>query len=98
MKIDKIFIASDHAGFDLKAQICELLKNEGFSICDLGTHSKDSVDYPDFAALLAQNLRHKNEYGVLICGTGIGISMAANKIKGIRALSRRHHGKARTRA
>ena len=76
MKIDKIFIASDHAGFDLKAQICELLKNEGFSICDLGTHSKDSVDYPDFAALLAQNLQHKNEYGILICDTDINISSA----------------------
>ena len=84
MKIDKIFIASDHAGFDLKAQICELLKNEGFSVCDLGTHSKDSVDYPDFAELMAQNLQHENEYGVLICGTGIGISIAANRHSHVR--------------
>ena len=83
MKIDKIFIASDHAGFDLKAQICGLLKNEGFDVCDLGTHNTDSVDYPDFAELMAQNLRG-NEYGVLICGTGIGISIAANRHSHVR--------------
>ena len=84
MKIDKIFIASDHAGFDLKAQICGLLKNEGFDVCDLGTHSKDSVDYPDFAELMAQNLLGDNQYGVLICGTGIGISIAANRHSHVR--------------
>ena len=107
MKIDKIFIASDHAGFDLKAQICELLKNEGFSVCDLGTHSKDSVDYPDFAELLAQNLQRENEYGVLICGTGIGINIAANRHAHVRCalchdvttakLAREHNDATRSR-
>ena len=86
MKIDKIFIASDHAGFDLKAQICELLKNEGFSVCDLGTHSKDSVDYPDFAHPLAEAVENGHVYpGIGICGSGEGMAITLNKHQGVRA-------------
>lgn len=82
MKIDKIFIANDHAGVDLKNELKPILREFG-EVVDLGTNDKISVDYPDFAHALAQNLG-QDSYGVLICGTGIGISIAANRHKNIR--------------
>lgn len=83
MKIDKIFIAGDHAGIELKAQIKAFLQNLGFEVADLGAHSGESADYPDFAHETAKNLK-QNCYGVLICGTGIGISIAANRHTNVR--------------
>jgi ribose 5-phosphate isomerase B len=81
-----IAIASDHAGFDLKTALIEDLKAAGTPVLDLGTHSPDSVDYPDFADALAQAIiGGRAARGVLVCGTGIGIAMAANRHKGIRA-------------
>ena len=80
----KIAIAADHGGFEMK----EALKNyyATKNIIDLGTNSLDSVDYPDFAKLMAQTiLTHKADLGILICGTGVGISIAANRYHGIRA-------------
>lgn len=81
----KLFVGADHAGFDLK----EYLKKQFSSrveMIDLGTHSTDSADYPDFARMVAEAvLSNENSLGLLICGTGIGMSIAANKIKGIRA-------------
>lgn len=80
----KIYIANDHAGYDLKIEICRYLKELKYDVIDLGTDGKDSVDYPDFAYKLAQNIK-KDDFGILICGSGIGISIAANRHKNIRA-------------
>ncbi len=82
----KYFIASDHAGFEIKEDVIEILKSLNNDVIDLGPDSKTRVDYPDFAHKLCQEvLKDKNSFGILICGTGIGMSMAANKHKGIRA-------------
>ena len=81
---NKIFIASDHAGLDLKQKLIEEMPNDTFE--DLGTNSKESVDYTDYANKLAEKLSsNNNRKGVLICGTGVGMSMAANKFNNIRA-------------
>lgn len=82
----KIALASDHGGYQMKNIIAQNLKNQGFEIHDLGTNSEESVDYPDFAQRVVQEiLSQKAELGILVCGTGIGISIAANRHKGIRA-------------
>ncbi|KAA6228417.1 MULTISPECIES: ribose 5-phosphate isomerase B [unclassified Campylobacter] len=80
---DKIYIASDHAGFDLKTQICTFLKDENLNFKDLGTNNKESCDYPDFAHLLAKNI-DETSFGIIICGSGIGVSIAANRHENIR--------------
>jgi ribose 5-phosphate isomerase B len=86
MAATSIAIACDHGGFDLKAILVEELKSAGVSVLDLGTMSRDSVDYPDYAQAIATVLAEgKAGRGVLICGTGIGMSIAANRFKGIRA-------------
>ncbi|ABV32911.1 MULTISPECIES: ribose 5-phosphate isomerase B [Pseudothermotoga] len=82
----KIAIGCDHAGFKLKEAIKGYLVSKGFNILDEGTYSEDSVDYPDFAAKVALDIKNQRaDFGILICGTGIGMSIAANRIKGIRA-------------
>jgi len=83
MKIDKVFLASDHAGFELKNELKEAIKGLGYEVVDLGANDKNSVDYPDYAHLLASKLE-PNCYGVLVCGTGIGISIAANRHENVR--------------
>ncbi len=82
----KIAIGSDHGGFSLKEVIKKYLIEKGYEVKDFGCFSEESVDYPDYAKKVAQAVA-KGEYsvGVLMCGTGIGISIAANKVKGIRA-------------
>jgi len=81
-----IAIASDHAGFDLKAILKEELRGMGFEVLDLGTESTESVDYPDFADALAKAFQQGDaERGVLVCGSGLGISMAANRHPELRA-------------
>lgn len=81
-----IAIASDHGGYDLKQEIMEFLKVKGFEFTDFGCYKKEAVDYPEYARLVAEKVLSKEvEFGILICGTGIGISIAANRIKGIRA-------------
>ena len=81
-----IAIASDHAGFQLKTLLVAELQSLGREVLDLGTDGQDSVDYPDFAAALAEAIgAGRAEQGVLVCGTGIGIAMAANRHRGIRA-------------
>jgi ribose 5-phosphate isomerase B len=83
---ETIAIASDHAGFELKEALKGTLEELGFSPLDLGTHGPASVDYPDFAGNLAAALAEdKAKRGVLVCGTGIGISIAANRHRHIRA-------------
>ncbi|MDR1205320.1 MAG: ribose 5-phosphate isomerase B [Peptococcaceae bacterium] len=81
-----VIIGSDHGGFKLKAVVKEWLEAQGYQVTDVGTHSEESCDYPDIARLVAQPLA-KGEYdrGIVICGTGIGISITANKVPGIRA-------------
>ena len=86
MSLETIALASDHAGFNLKMLLKLELENTSHKVLDLGTHSIESVDYSDFAFALAQALSMKKAgTGVLICGTGIGISMAANRHPSIRA-------------
>ena len=81
----KITIGSDHAGVEYKTEITNFLKSINHNCLDVGTHTKESVDYPDFAHLVAENVLSDSDFGVLICGSGNGVSMAANKHKGIRA-------------
>ena len=81
-----IAIASDHAGFPLKTELAEFLRGEGFEVLDLGTNGADSVDYPDFAFEMARVLKEGTAArGVLVCGTGLGISIAANRYPWVRA-------------
>jgi len=82
----RIALAADHAGFELKEKMAAYLKEEGFEVMDLGTHGEEPVDYPDFALAIGKALREgRADRGVLICGSGVGACVAANKIKGIRA-------------
>jgi len=82
----RIAIASDHAGFKLKQDLVKYLGELGHTVVDLGTNSEDPVDYPDYAAAIGHAvLEGAAERGVLICGSGVGASVAANKLKGIRA-------------
>ncbi len=82
----KIAIGSDHAGFPLKQKIKEWLTERGIEVEDDGTNSTDSVDYPDFARKVAEDVGGKKaDRGVLVCGTGIGMAMSANKVPGVRA-------------
>ncbi|HEX5136717.1 MAG TPA: ribose 5-phosphate isomerase B [Planctomycetota bacterium] len=82
----RIAVGSDHAGFDLKERIARRLAELGHEVVDCGTRSTESVDYPDFAAAVAREVASRTcERGVLCCGTGIGVAMAAGKVKGVRA-------------
>lgn len=82
----KIAIGSDHGGFELKGYIIDFLRDKGYEVEDFGTYSEDSVDYPDCAKPVCEAIQDGTaDKGILICGTGIGISIAANKHKGIRA-------------
>src|SRR5437016_8233401 len=82
----KIAIGSDHAGFEVKERLKARLAKEGFEVKDFGTTSPESTDYPDYAYLVAHAVaRGEAERGVLVCGSGIGMSIAANKVAGARA-------------
>jgi ribose 5-phosphate isomerase B len=82
----KIAIGSDHAGLPLKNDIVKYLESKGIELKDFGTYSEDSCDYPDFGEKVAVEVAAKNyDFGILVCGTGIGISISANKVTGIRA-------------
>ncbi|QBL11073.1 ribose 5-phosphate isomerase B [Campylobacter helveticus] len=80
---ERLYIASDHAGYELKTKLCTFFKEVQISFIDLGTNDEKSCDYPDFAHLLASKIDEKS-FGILICGSGIGISIAANRHKNIR--------------
>lgn len=82
----KVALGADHAGFELKESVKRLLATQGIQVDDRGTHSLESVDYPDFARAVGEAVvRGQAGFGVLVCGTGIGMSVSANKIPGIRA-------------
>ena len=98
----RIAVGTDHRGFDIRAKLVELLKQLGHEVLDVGTFSPDSVDYPDIAADVAHKVsRGEVERGILVCGTGLGMCIAANKVRGVRAapchddltaeMSRRHN-------
>ena len=98
----KIAIAADHGGLSLKNKIKDYLQQNGYEICDFGTNSTDSCDYPDFALPAAEAVAtHKCDKGIIVCTTGIGVSMVANKVPGVRCalchdlcgaeLTRRHN-------
>ncbi|MBN2789773.1 MAG: ribose 5-phosphate isomerase B [Candidatus Delongbacteria bacterium] len=81
----KIYLGSDHGGFELKEIIRNYLEDNDYNVEDLGCYSNESVDYPEFGRKVAYAVVNNNAKGIIICGTGIGISMAANKVKGARA-------------
>ncbi len=82
----KVSVGADHGGFDAKSELVEFLKLKKIEVIDEGTMSSESVDYPDFAEKVCQDiLSGRAQLGILVCGTGIGISIAANRHKGIRA-------------
>ena len=86
MKIKRIILASDHAGFNLKENIKKFLLKKKEKVLDLGTKNSKPVDYPDFAHLLAKKMKgNNNQFGILVCGSGIGMDMTANKHKNVRA-------------
>ena len=86
IKSKKVILASDHAGFKLKEEIKKFLIKKRKKVLDLGTKNISSVDYPDYAHLLSKKMKKtENQFGILICGSGTGMSMAANKHKNIRA-------------
>ncbi|HEX3176068.1 MAG TPA: ribose 5-phosphate isomerase B [Methylomirabilota bacterium] len=81
-----IAVGADHAGFTLKQDVGAWLVQRGHRVLDFGTHSTESVDYPDFAAAVARSVRGgEAAHGILVCGSGIGMAIAANKIRGVRA-------------
>ena len=79
----KVVIGSDHAGFDAKEQLKQFLKDEGYEVTDVGTDSLLSCDYPDFAFKVGETVMKNHILGILICGSGEGVEMAANKVKGV---------------
>ena len=82
----RVAVGADHAGFPLKVQVIQLLEKEGHNVLDLGTHNTDPVDYPDYAEAVAEALVNgETQLGILLCGSGVGASIAANKVPGIRA-------------
>ena len=87
MPTHKLFTGSDHAGFELRGRMVAHLRALGFEVEDLGSPSAESTDYPDWAAAVGRAVReHEGSLGVLVCGTGLGVCMAANKIHGVRAV------------
>jgi len=83
----RVALGSDHAGFELKNHLATILSDSGYTVFDLGTHTTDSVDYPDFAAAVGRAVTDgRADRGIVICGSGAGASVAANKLKGVRAV------------
>lgn len=98
----RVCIASDHRGYDIKAKLVQTLRDANYEVTDEGTHSEKAVDYPDFAKIVAEKISNgEADRGILICGTGIGMAIGANKFPGVRAaacydevmieMSRRHN-------
>lgn len=82
----KIAVGSDHAGYEAKKVVVDWLSRHGYDVTDKGTFSIDSVDYPDFAKAVAHSVAQgESQQGILLCGSGVGVSIVANKVKGVRA-------------
>ncbi len=83
----RVYLGSDHAGFELKEQVADVLRDLGHDVADIGPYTDEPVDYPDYAERVARAVASgEAPFGVLICGTGIGMAIAANKVPGIRAV------------
>jgi ribose 5-phosphate isomerase B len=82
---EKLFAGSDHAGLDLKRELVGVAEELGYEVVDLGTHTSDSTDYPDYAHQVSSAVARGEGLGLLVCGTGLGMSMAANRHRGVRA-------------
>lgn len=83
----RVYLGADHAGFQLKEHVEAALLALGHEVTDVGTHAEDSVDYPDYAAMVGQAVADgRADAGVLVCGTGLGMAIAANKVEGVRAI------------
>ncbi len=81
-----VYLGGDHAAFEAKGKLKEFLEAEGYHVTDLGTFSEDSIDYPDIAREVGEKvLEHDGAFGILLCGSGVGVCMAANKVRGVRA-------------
>ncbi len=81
-----IYLGGDHAGFESKAKLKDFLEVEGYHVTDLGTFTEDSIDYPDIAREVGEKVLEKDgAFGILLCGSGVGVCMAANKVRGVRA-------------
>ena len=86
LTMERIAVGNDHAGFTLKTELVKVLNDLGYSVTDLGTHDTGRVDYPDFGSAVGRAVANNDaDFGLLVCGSGIGIGMAANKISGVRA-------------
>lgn len=86
MEKSSIYLGADHAGFEAKQFLGAFLREQGYNVTDLGTFSADPFDYPDIAREVGEKVAHNpGSFGILICGSGVGVCIAANKIKGIRA-------------
>jgi ribose 5-phosphate isomerase B len=83
--VNRIAIGCDHAGYELKESLVKVLREKGYEINDHGTHTSESVDYPDYAHMVAGEVEQEGSPGILICGSANGVAMAANKRQGIRA-------------
>ncbi len=81
----KIYLANDHAAAEIKSEVIEFLKSRDLEVINLGTDSTDSVHYPKYASQLAKEVQANDGFGILMCGSGIGVSMVANRFKGVRA-------------
>jgi ribose 5-phosphate isomerase B len=102
LTVDRIAVGADHAGFRAKEEVKRMLQDRGFEVLDMGTTSDESTDYPDYAVKVSEAVSSgRAQKGVLVCGTGVGMCMTANKVRGIRAalvtndltaeMSRRHN-------
>ena len=81
-----VYLGGDHAGFEAKGKLKEFLETEGYHVTDLGTFSEDSIDYPDISREVGEKvIEHEDAFGILLCGSGVGVCMAANKVRGVRA-------------
>lgn len=93
---ERVVAGSDHAGLQLRAEAVRIAREKGFEVEDMGPFGADSVDYPDFARRVAEAVAAgRARYGILVCGTGIGMSIAANKVRGVRAATCRSEYEAR---
>lgn len=87
MKKTSIYVGSDHGGFNLKEEVMDMLSgDERYVVYDVGPYDKESVDYPQYAKLVSERVLNEGGFGILICGTGVGMSIVANKQSGIRAV------------
>lgn len=83
----RIYVGGDHAGFEVKSQLCDYLEKEGYKVTDLGCFSPEPCDYPDIAREVSEKvLEVQGSFGIVICGSGVGMAIAANKVRGIRAV------------